>query len=86
MREFKFLRHNTWYNPNQQLSFVTSGTNTVTIYNNNDVTNATINTFDTMSELIEASRELRESIRNLEAEAVNLRDTLNAHIYGSDLN
>jgi hypothetical protein len=72
MKDFKFLKNNTWYNPDQQITY-------------NDV--RTINTNEVMmNELINASMELRESIRVLEEQTINLRDAVNGHIYGSDLN
>jgi hypothetical protein len=72
MKDFKFLKHNTWYDSDQQITY-----NDVRTINANEVM---------MNELINASMELRESIRVLEEQTINLRDAVNRQIYGSDLN
>ena len=70
MREFKFLRRNTWYNPNQQ-SFVVCGTTT---------NNIAVNVNDLMAEAISASNELQERIARLEYETRILRNSINQHL------
>ncbi len=71
MKEFKFLRRNTWYN---QQSVVVCGST---------INNMVINVNDIMNEAISASNELQERIVQLEYETRFLRDMLNQQLIGS---
>lgn len=79
MKEFKFLRHNSWYSLDER---IITDIPHIIAFRNND--NQTLASTDMMGELINASMELRESIRALEVEAIILRDTINTHIYGCE--
>jgi hypothetical protein len=68
MKDFKFLKRNTWYNPNQQVTYAVCGSTTNYI--------SVINTTNVMGEVVNASVELRERIVVLEEEIRRLRNDL----------
>ena len=70
MKDFKFLKRNTWYNSNQQAYAVCGST----------INHTAINVNDLMAEAITASNELQERIARLEYETRILRDSLNRHL------
>lgn len=70
MKEFKFLKRNTRYNPDRQM-YAVCGTTT---------NNIAVNVNDLMAEAISASNELQERIARLEYETRILRNSINQHL------
>ena len=73
MKDFKFLKRNTWYNPDQQAYTVCGST----------INHTAINVNNIMAEAISASNELQERIAQLEYETRFLRDMVNQQLIGS---
>lgn len=77
MRNFKFLKQNTWYNSDQQVTSTAVGVGRINYINVfSGANHAVLETEDVMSRVINASQELRERVASLEREIIELRSSI----------